>query len=337
MPYPSLLSQGGVFTYADRDAINALISGQGILSQGNVWWVRPTNGNDTNDGKSPATAFQTLTAALAAATANQGDVVLLCAESDTAGSTTSYQSTTLNWNKDGVHLIGVNAGALFSCRSRVAFVSTYATASNLFTLSANDCLIQGIEFFAGVTSANPTGCVLVTGERNVFRKCHIAGIGATTNDIAGAYSLYLNGAQECVFDGCVIGLDTVVRTVAANSEILVAGASPRNIFQNCIILAQIGATTAHPLVKLSSATAIQGFLLFDKCTFISECTNYATNQASIFVVPALTQGYVMVQNSIANLTDNSTAAIWNAGATSRLTVANIPVPIGNTSGSGKMM
>ena len=98
--------------------------------QGNVFHVKPSSGNNGNTGDHPDAAFKTLSYALGKATADQNDVILLYAESNTAGSTTDYQSTTLDWNKDMVHLIGVNAGQKLSQRSRVALISTYDTASN---------------------------------------------------------------------------------------------------------------------------------------------------------------------------------------------------------------
>ena len=334
MGYPSPLSQAGVFSYQDRDAINALIAGQGILSQGNVWWVRPSTGNDGNDGKAPATAFKTLAGALAAATAGQNDVVLLCAESNTAASTTDYQGGTLTWNKDLVHLIGVNAGPKFSPRSRLAFVSTYASATPLFYLTANDCLIAGIEFFAGVAQTALLGAVKVTGARNVFRGCHVAGLGHANNDIAGAYSLNLSGAEECLFDNCTIGLDTIPCSAYANSEILIDTATTRCEFNNCTVLRQIASTTNHPLVKLSGATAIDRTLIFKNCLFISESVNYATLQASVFKLTAvLTQGYPIVVNCVANSADNSTTAVWDVDTRNQLAMSNTPLPIGVTAGS----
>lgn len=189
------------------------------FTQGKIWHVRPKNGSDSNDGKSSRKPFATLAAALAAATANQNDIVLLYAESNTAADTTDYQSATLNWNKDGVHLIGLNAGVNISPRARVAFLSSYATASNLFTLSANGCFIANVEFFAGVASALPTGCFNLTGQRNRIENCHLAGIGNDANDIAGAYSLRLAGSEN-LFVRSTIGLDTIGRGTADNAEIV---------------------------------------------------------------------------------------------------------------------
>src|SRR3970040_754976 len=92
----------GVFQYGGQPVGALPFTGQ-------AWFVKPNTGSDSYSGKKPNRAFATLAAALAAATADNGDVVYFIAESNTAASTTDYQSEALDWNKDGVHLIGVNA------------------------------------------------------------------------------------------------------------------------------------------------------------------------------------------------------------------------------------
>jgi hypothetical protein len=235
------------------------------FTQGRIWHVRPKNGLDTNPGTTPAQAFKTLAAAKAAATANQNDIVLLYAESNTAADTTDYQAATLDWSKDGVHLIGVNAGCNISPRARVAFISTYATASNLFTVSANGCYVANIELFAGVASALPTGCLNVTGQRNRFENCHIAGIGNDANDIANAYSLRLAGSEN-EFVRSTIGLDTIARGTGDCAEIVLAGGA-RNKFVDCDILTFAEANT-HQFLK-RAAGGSDRFTMFRNCAFIN--------------------------------------------------------------------
>ena len=271
-----LPSQGGAFTYQMRDQISALLASAGIMTQGNIYWVRPYTGLGAGaggDGKSPASAFRTLAEGLAAATADQNDVVAVCAESNTAAKTTDYQAAQLDWNKDGVHLIGVNAGAALSPRSRVAFAAAYNSASPLFKLSANDCLVQGLEVFMGVAGTTPLGSMTITGVRNHIVKSHISGFGgaASCNDISGAYSLYLNGAKENLFEDCVFGHQTLILGAQANSQILTAGATMRNIFKRCRFLMWTSSATNHLFLRMQSG-GYQGFIEFEDCRFINETT-----------------------------------------------------------------
>lgn len=223
-------------------------------NQGNVFYVRPRTGSDGQDGRSPQTAFKTLATALGACTANQNDVVYMLAESNTAASTTDYQSVALNWNKDGVHLIGVNDASMLGQRSRISNLSTAtAIVNGLFIVSANNCLIANIEVFQGQGGTNPTGAsiaMVVSGQRNRIVNCQISGIGHDELDDATSRSLSVTGAEN-IFQHCYIGLDTVTRDTAT-SEVDCANA--RNIFEDCIIESYTTLSTFKALTVLSSVT-----------------------------------------------------------------------------------
>lgn len=308
----TLPESGGVLTYSSVAAINAFLAAQGIITQGNVYWVRPTNGSDVNNGKSPATAVATVQAALALASPNQNDVVLLCAEGNSATATTSRYNGLLDWNKDLVHLIGVNSGPQFSSRSRIAFPSTYTGATDLFKVSANGCLIAGIEFFMGVASANPTGCMTVTGQRNHFLKCQISGMGNSANDIASAYSLQLNGAQENLFEDCVIGQNTVTLGAATNSVVLFTNGVTRNTFRNCTFELYTSSATACLFLR-SGATAMDREQTFQDCLFVNAVPSGATALTHAFAVVAGTSpaGCIVLSGAKTGLVG---ASGWNSTA-----------------------
>jgi len=305
----------------------------GFLSQGRAIFVKPYSGNDANDGYTPDRAVATLTRALAQATANQNDTVFLFAESNTSANTTDYQDATRDWNKDLVHLIGVNSGSPMSNRSRVAFASDYDTASNLFTLSADACIIYNLAFFAGVAGTNPTGCFKISGTRNELKNCHLAGIGHANNDIAGAYSLLIDGAEECRLTNCRIGLNTVDAGTAANSEILFDGGAKNIFLDNCLIYRRIEHATNHPLVKLADATAIDEFIIFDDCQFVSTSTNYAFSNAGAFkLVSDLTQGIILVTGGKTLLYNGTTAGKWDVDDRDKIKVMLGPTPADDTAG-----
>ncbi len=332
------IDQTGAFLAATADIINRNFAQAGITTQGNVYWVEAGTGQDGNDGSSPATALKTLNAALGRCVEGHNDVVLLCGQSNTAGLTTDYQNETLAWNKDLTHLIGINSGPLLSQRSRIAFTAAYNTASNLATVSADGCLISNVQFFEGVAGTAPTGCVKVTGTRNVFNGVHFAGIGNDANDIAGAYSLFLDGAAENVFNGCGIGLRSIARGTAANSEILIDSDATDNTFNDCFIFAMIEHATNHPLVKLVDATSIQGFLNFNNAQFVNMSVNYATAQAGNFkLTQALTAGFILLNNCYTNSSDNSTAIKWDVDDRNQIALFNAPTPAADTAGCARMV
>ena len=334
------ITQYGAFTPQTAGAINTNFAALGG-TQGNTYWVRPKNGNDGNDGLSPQTAVATLQQAFALCQADQNDTIYLCAESNSATYTTARvtsATSTFVWDKDLVHLVGINDGPIVGQRSRIAFSSSFDAAVNLFTVSAKGCYFSNIEWFAGVAGTLPTGCLKVTGQRNVFENCHIAGIGDDANDIAGAYSLLLDGAAENVFRNCAIGLDTIARGTNANSEILIDGAATRNLFDGCLIYAMLEHASNHPLVKLADATAIDRWLWFRNCMFGNESVNYAIAQAGNFkLVAALTQGFIWLENPMTNPSDNSTAVKWDVDDRNQIALFNAPTPAADTAGVARMV
>jgi hypothetical protein len=239
----------------------------GSISQGDTWFVKPSSGSDSNDGKTPAAAFKTLTKALASATANQNDTVYMFAESNTAGSTTDYQSVALDWNKDAVHLIGVNSAPFIGQRSRIAQTSTVKTIEDLFTVSADNCLISNIEIFQGVASSTATAprAMVVSGQRNRILNCQISGMGDTSLDATGARSLTVSGSEN-LFQHCYIGLDTVIRATNV-IEVGITGTAgalaARNVFEDCMFNTYTSSTTG----KLVAASYVDRFLLFKNCIF----------------------------------------------------------------------
>lgn len=301
--------------------------------QGNIYHVKPYSGSDSNDGLTINNPLKTLSRAQTLATADQNDVVLFYSESNTASLTTDYQSSTLTWAKDGVHLIGVGSGVSTSSRARVAFVSTYDTASNLFTLSADNCYIANIQFFAGVSGTNPTGCMSVTGTRNLVKNCHIAGIGNAANDIAGAYSLDLGtGCAENTFKECDIGLGTIDAGTNANYEIYITSGDDCK-FIDCVIHRRIEHISNHPLVASASATCITAgrYLLFKNCLFFNASTNYGYAQAGQFKLHALTSGDVVVMHCMATSGSNTAANTkWDASDRDRISVIGAATPAADT-------
>lgn len=232
---------------------------------GKAWFVKPATGSDGNSGRSPVRAFKTLAKALTVGAF--GDVVYLIAEANTAASTTDYQSTSLVWNVDGLHLIGVNAGGMIGQRSRIAQLSSVKDIAKLVSVTANNCLIKNVEIYQGVASGTSAVSMAlgVSGTRNVFENCQISGIGDSSMDDAGARSLFINGSEN-TFRHCYIGLDTVIRgTALCEVEILGTAGSEiaRTVFEDCMI----SSWTSLSTFKAVKATYIDRFAMFKNCVF----------------------------------------------------------------------
>lgn len=279
----------------------------GLLTQGKVIHVKPYSGNNSYDGLSPETAVKTLAQALSLATADQNDIVLLYSESNTASLTTDYQSTALNWNKDGVHLIGVGSTSMLGQRARISNLSTAtAIVDGLFIVSADNCRIENVEVFHGQGGTNPTGAsiaVSVTGQRNHFVNCQISGIGHTELDDATSRSLKISGSEN-LFSHCYIGLDTVIRGTA-QAEVEIADSTARTIFEDCIFNTY---TSADGFLMVKYAAADR-FILLDNCKLIAiQNITSATQPAAALSASTTLNGNVIFHNSMCYGFDNVTAA-----------------------------
>lgn len=291
---------------------------------GNYWYVKPSTGSDSNTGNSPSTAFKTLGQALASATANNNDVVFMIAESNTAASTTDYQSVALTWNKDSVHLIGVNDGSMIGQRSRISNLSTAtAIVNGLFIVSANNCLIANIEVFQGQGGTNPTGAsiaMLVSGQRNRIVNCQISGIGHSELDDATSRSLSVTGAEN-LFQHCYIGLDTTIRATATSE---VDCATARNIFEDCFIESYTSLSTFKALTITTSTVG--------RFVMLKGCLLAAVQNITSAVAPT----GAMIQGAVSGTTYVYNSAVAGYAAVSTLDDANIFLngPIGGTAKAG---
>ncbi len=241
-----------------------------IIGIGNQWFVNETTGSDTNPGNYTY-PFATLDAALAAATASNGDTVYL------QGS--SYRTTTLAWNKTNVNLIGIEAPS-DNCRSRIA-VSASITAgqmaalTSLINVTAQGCSFINIATFYGTANSNtpPTGgtCWLESGGRNYYQNVEFLGMGDTTSSAdSTASSITLVGPNgENLFVNCTFGLDTITRS-AANATMILKSGTPRNIIRNGIF--QMLTSSSGSLSISIPTDGIDRYLLLDNCTFIN-CTD----------------------------------------------------------------
>jgi hypothetical protein len=244
--------------------------GGSFVTQGKAIFVKPSSGLDGNDGLTPATAVKTLVKAKELATANKNDVVYFFSESNTASSTTDYQSSALDWSKDGVHLIGCNNGVMIGSRSRIAQTSTVKTIEDLFTVSADNCLIANMEVFQGVASgtASAPRAVVVSGQRNRFVNCQLSGIGDTSADVAGARSLVVTGAENQL-ENCYIGLDTVIRGTALG-EMEVTASAGRLVMKNCIVNSYTSLSTFKAILMNTVGSSAHAVTFLVNCMLCAE-------------------------------------------------------------------
>jgi len=296
----------------------------GLLSQGKAYHIKPRTGASGGGGLKLNDAISTVSGAHALMTADQNDVAYFYSEDNSASGCTDYQSSALTWSKDCTHLVGVNSGGIMGQRSRIAQLSTATAVTPLVTWSASGGSMSGIHIFHGVADATSKQCFSVTGERNYFSRCHFAGIGNTLMDVATAASLVVSG-DENLFEDCVIGLDTIGRGSAANSEILFTGQATRNVFRRCIVPTFADANT-HQFI-IAGASSLDRYALFEDCLFVNPVDSTATSMTEAIDASASAGGSIILRNCTL-----VGAADWEANVESGITLIDGAAPTNNTSG-----
>lgn len=270
----------GVFTRASKNIINQnfaqLAAG---FTPGNLIYCDPSATNVQGQDGSQQKPFTSLPAAYSAGRSGENDVILLVGNGAASGS--ARLSENLTWAKDALHLVGVSSGVNLSNRSRIAPTSGATAFANFFTVSGNGCLFSNIGLFQGFgTGTTSQICATVTGGRNLFENCHIAGMGDDASaQSAGSRSLKISGTGENMFVNCVIGLDTVTRT-QANASVEFAGATPRNQFIKCVFPFQGSAAGVLGILGTGNG-CVDRFQYFDECMFINNVKSTSTTMTAL--------------------------------------------------------
>lgn len=257
------------------------------------FFMDPARGSDDNDGTTPETAVASLEAGYAKLTANQHDGLFYI-----AGASGNTLTAKLTWSKNYTHLLGIAAPTNIAQRTRVFYGSALATTP-MFNHTATGNIFKNLYFFHGVASTASLICFQVTGGRNYYLNVHFAGIGHATGqgDVAAARSLLLAGAEECLFERCTIGVDTIARS-AANAQIEFTNQARRITFENCKVLSYADSADAL-MVKAATNGNIDRWIHFKNTLFQNVPTDHvdsALNLTSAFNIASGVGGTFILEN-----------------------------------------
>jgi hypothetical protein len=292
----------------------------GDVGKGVNIFLDPLNGSDHNSGFGPHDAKATLDGtqgAFSVATAGQGDVIYILSDGSTTA--TVRVDAAFTWNKKNTHLVGISSGSRFSGRARIAPNGATTAFANFFTVSVDGCRFENVQWFHGFnTGVAAAICMTVTGNRNVFVNCHIAGMGdAVSAQSATSRSLKISTGGENDFIDCVIGLDTVTRTAVANASVEFAAATPRNTFKGCVF--PIYTSSAVPvIIKGAASGCMDRFQLFERCLFINGAGSGSTTLTGTVLLAASAGGILFLKDC-----DNVACGPW--GSSDATTKAQIYV------------
>ena len=306
-----------------------ILGGGGLFTQGKAYFVDPTNGNDSFDGKTVKTAKATIAAAYALTTSGQNDVVYYLAGTTGATSFTAA----LTWSNSYTHLIGICSPINMGQRARIFQASATTGLSPLIDVTGSSCMFKNLYIFHGVADATSKINVRVTGEYNYFENVHFAGIGNDTMDVDGAACLKLDDAHYNRFVNCYIGLDTIdAGSAATNCEIWFDTESSKNVFEDCMIYRRIEHNTNHVLVRVNDALGIGSFTEFKNCIFQYFATNQAYHGTTVFGIPAISSltRRIILKDCMA-ISGNSTPISWDSSSRG-ITFANMVAPAATAAG-----
>jgi len=274
---------------AQRAQLGTLL---GVLGGvGDVYYLDPTNGVDTNAGTSPGSAVKTFLVAEELLTANQNDVLVLI-----SGTSALTLTAAVDWDKSYTHFVGACAPTRIEQRARIFQLSTLTGASPLFKLSASSCIMKDFYIFQGVADATSLINYQVTGSRNYFENVHFAGAGNITQAVDGGVSLNINGGAANTFEKCTIGTDTAVAATGVSALTFGPAAdAAHNYFDHCTF--RVWANSTGVNFVETTITGINYDNTFEDCIFINRKAAGGTSAlASAFVVPGSTTGYLFLKN-----------------------------------------
>ena len=293
------------------------------LTIGNVFFVDYVNGQDGNSGAADA-PLKTLYQAQNLMTSGNNDVAVIVGNGASSGSqrlslanaqtiTPAATAGTLNWAKNACHIIGMTAPTLVASRARIAPPSgTYTQATfgsgNFVIVTGTGCIFANLSLFNGFSTGGVNQiCWTDNGGRNYYENVDFGGMAdaASAADTGSrALKIGLAGSGENTFVNCVIGLDTVTRGVA-NASLEFAGATPRNIFRQCVF--PMSATNAGVLSILGTGAAcMDRYQIFDRCQFINAMSSGATAQTVIVSLTSASPGGLMLMDNCVFIGNAST-------------------------------
>lgn len=278
----------------------------GGVAPGTAFYLDAVNGSNSNDGLSPAKAKATLAAAYALMTTGANDVLFVIGNGANTGSVRI--SANFDWAKNACHLVGVAAPSALSQRARIATTGSDTAFANFFTVSGNGCIFQNLQFWHGFNTGTTAQIALtISGSRNVFLNTHIAGMGDTeSGNDAGSRCVKITGGEN-LFEGCTIGIDTVVRS-AANASVELASGTARNVFKDCVFPFFTDDATVLGILG-NAAAAADRFHLFERCLFINAIKSTSTTMSALATLAASVGGLLLFKDcTLVGITEFGTDA-----------------------------
>jgi hypothetical protein len=233
----------------------------------------------------------------------------------------------------------------FTVTAVTALTMTVTEELTPVTSAAEQTLYSYIDYILLLTGSNNTfvnllignysskvgsigGIKLLSCARNAFINCQIIGAGhATPGAVATQSSIWLDEAEECLFERCVIGTDTVKKAstsgeIRLSSTVTGGGAAvtARIKFVDCDIISWSETSTKGGIIS-DSAISIARVIFFIRCNFVNWDPGALNNLASVFIGTAPTSGKFLMIDCVMH-----GYAVWDVVANAVMYNASGAVP-----------
>ena len=267
-----------------------VIGGATMPFTGAHYFVDYVNGSDGASGKSVRKALKTIQKAHDKCVAGKNDVIYLIGDGASTGF--GYITEQLVWDKNAVHLVGVCAPSRVANRAKIEWLSSATRTATMIDFSANGCIWTNIHVFHDYPTGAANTAIAMTGQRNYFSNCHLAGGGHITGAAhADSSTMTITGDGENTWEDCTFGVDTITSGAGANAVLQFATAAVRHQFIRCRITKYAGATGA--LFCKFPTGSVDRYIIFEDCLFINSNLNFTMTVA--MTIDSGIGGYVVLQ------------------------------------------
>lgn len=277
---------GNPFTVIDN---NGNFRPSGVF--GNTYFVDYRNGVDTNNGLSKSNSFKTLSAAYAACTSNNNDLIYI------DGDSTVTETAMITWAKNRITVIGVGGYGHYGQAAKVS-VGVTAAATDIATMQVSGVrnTFIGVKFMNSNTVAEALYGVAEGGEFTTYVNCEFY---KSTDLDETAASEFLHNGDSTKFYDCTFGSTAnIIATGKIRPNVLVtatlSGKKCRDTyFQNCLFLSKAGGT-AHCAIYGANATDVERMFVLKGCQFFNNPLSAATPAIGVSFGAAQTEGAVII-------------------------------------------
>ena len=226
-------------TAGETDILDSQNFAQLIYSNyaANVWYVHSGTGADTNDGKRADYPFATIDAAIGAATANQGDVILVMPghAEDIA------DATTFQVDVAGLTIIGLGHG-----RNRPTF--TFTNTAGSIEIDSDNTVISNLVFISSITA-------VVVGMNVDADYCTIDGCEWNYDETGDDFILAMDidAVTGTIVQNCYVRAEEAAGATAA----IRLDAAPDTIIRNNRFIGRYTQTISGTTGSAAASTGIQ--------------------------------------------------------------------------------